>query len=419
MTDSSRQLPTTPDPGVFRFLHTSDWQLGMDRWFLGEEAGPRYREARLAAVERLLGVAEARQCAAVVVAGDVFDDNLVDPVTWRRTVDILRRSPVPVFILPGNHDPYDAASVYRSKEFDELAPAVQVLNDSRPRAVPGRTDSSPAAEIIGAPLLSKYMSTDPVASVLARGAEAGGPGHTERTGERIVKILVGHGATESRSSGEDPAVIDVDAAARACRDGVIDMLALGDTHSVTSLHPDGTVWYSGSPEVTDFREEGGGGETKSGYALVVDILPTTAENAGRAPRVSVEEVKTGRWSFLALTAQINSREDVAEWINRLEDIRDKRTTVVKYALAGSVDLATAAVLDEELDRIAPAFAALYPRRRLMDLHVVPGDEELADADWPGVVGAAARGLAERASHDDADARDALRLLYRLSAQKGN
>jgi DNA repair exonuclease SbcCD nuclease subunit len=419
MTDSLRQLPTTPDPGVFRFLHTSDWQLGMDRWFLGEEAGPRYREARLAAVERLLAIAETRQCAAVVVAGDVFDDNLVDPVTWRRTVDVLRRSPVPVFLLPGNHDPYDAASVYRSKEFDGLAPAVQVLNDSRPRPVPGRTDSSPAAEIIGAPLLSKYMSTDPVASVLAREAGAGGPDHTKHAGGRNVKILVGHGATESRSSGEDPAVIDVDAAASACREGVIDMLALGDTHSVTSLHPDGTVWYSGSPEVTDFREEGGGGEARSGYALVVDVLPTGEDSAGRASQVSVEEVKTGRWSFLALAAQINSSEDVAEWINRLEDIRDKRTTVVKYALAGSVDLATAAVLDEELDRIAPAFAALYPRRRLMDLHVVPGDEELADADWPGVVGVAARGLAERASHDDADARDALRLLYRLSAQKGN
>lgn len=419
MNDSPRQLPTTPDPGVFRFLHTSDWQLGMDRWFLGEEAGPRYREARLAAVERLLGVAESRQCAAVVVAGDVFDDNLVDPVTWRRTVDILRRSPVPVFLLPGNHDPYDAASVYRSKEFDELVPVVQVLNDSRPRAVPGRTEGAPAAEIIGAPLLSKYMSTDPVASVLARESEAGGPDHTERVRDRTVRILVGHGATESRSSGEDPAVIDVGAAARACREGVIDMLALGDTHSVTSLHPDGTVWYSGSPEVTDFREEGGGGESRSGYALVVDVLPTGGENADRPSQVSVEEVKTGCWSFLALAAQINNSEDVTEWINRLEDIRDKRTTVVKYALAGSVDLATAAVLDEELGRIAPAFAALYPRRRSMDLHVVPGDEELADADWPGAVGVAARGLAELASHDDADARDALRLLYRLSAQKGN
>lgn len=409
MNDSPLQLPTTPGAGVFRFLHTSDWQLGMDRWFLGEEAGPRYREARLAAVERLLEVARDRRCAAVVVAGDVFDDNLVDPVTWRRTVDILRRSPVPVFLLPGNHDPYDAASVYRSREFDDLAPGVVVLNDSRPRSVPGTAEGVPPAEIIGAPLLSKYMSTDPVAAALA--------GVTGTTGGRPVRVLVGHGATESRTSGDDPAVIDVDAAARACRDGVVDMVALGDTHSVTPLHPDGTVWYSGSPEVTDFREEDGGGEARSGYALVVDVTPAAAGGGGAA-QVSVEEVRTGRWSFLALSGHVNGPEDVGEWISRLEEIPDKRTTVVKYALTGSVDLATAAVLDEELERITPAFAALYPRQRLMDLHVVPGDEELADADWPGVVGVAARELADRAAHEDAEARDALRLLYRLSAQKG-
>jgi DNA repair exonuclease SbcCD nuclease subunit len=419
MTDSLPRLPDTPDTGVFRFLHTSDWQLGMDRWFLGDEAGPRYREARLAAVERLLEVARSRRCAAVVVAGDVFDDNLVDAVTWRRTVDILRRSPVPVFLLPGNHDPYDAASVYRSKEFDDLAPGVVVLSDSRPRTVEPPTGDSPAAEIIGAPLLSKYMSADPVAAALAETVARDGDSGGDGTGHRPVRILVGHGATDSRTSADDPAVIDVASAAAACRDGVIDMVALGDTHSVTSLHPDGTVWYSGSPEVTDFREEDGGGESRSGYALLVDVHPGSTEGSGRAGQVSVEEVRTGQWRFLALSAHINGREDVDEWINRLEEIDDKRTTVVKYAVTGSVDLATAAVLDEELDRMAPAFAALYPRQRLMDLHVVPGDEELADADWPGVVGVAARKLADLAAREDADARDALRLLYRLSAQKGN
>lgn len=404
MTDATVNLPPTPDADVFRILHTSDWQLGMDRWFLGGEAGPRYREARLGAVERLLRTAEERGCGAVVVAGDVFDDNLVDPVTWRRAVDILRDCPVPVFLLPGNHDPYDAASVYRSREFDDLAPQVQVLTDNAPRQVDARSDRAPAAEIIGAPLLSKYMSSDPVSAALSDLRDSAGsePG--------TVRIMVGHGATRSHGSVDDPAVIDVDAAAGACRDGVIDMVALGDTHSVTSLHTDNTVWYSGSPEVTDFREEDGGGETRSGYALVVDI---------GSSGVQVEEVRTGRWHFLALSAQLNRREDVNDWINRLEGLADKRTTVIKYALVGSLDLATAAVLDAEIDRIAPSFAALYPRERLMDLHVVPGDEELADAQWPGVVGTAARQLAEQAAGEDVAARDALRLLYRLSGQKGN
>lgn len=421
-------LPPLPEDGVFRFMHTSDWQLGMDRWFLGDEAGPRYREARLAAVERLLVTAGERGCAAVVVAGDVFDDNLVDPVTWRRAVDILRRSPVPVFLLPGNHDPYDAASVYRSREFDDLAPTVQVLTDSRPRTVARggeEVDGAVPAEILGAPLLSKYMSADPVASALSGSgagissagtgddAEAGG---LEQKQPGAVRILVGHGATQSRTSGGDPAVIDVDAAAAACRDGVIDFLALGDTHSVGCLHQDGTVWYSGSPEVTDFREEDGGGEGRSGHALIVDITPV----AGRpASTVGVEDIRTGRWRFQALSAQINGPQDVEEWIGRLEEMQEKRTTVVKYALTGTVDLATAAVLDQEMERMRPAFAALYERQRLMDLHVVPGDQELVGADWPGVVGVAARHLADRGPHEDETAQDALRLLYRLSAQKGS
>ncbi|MGP9724646.1 metallophosphoesterase family protein [Corynebacterium sp. AOP40-9SA-29] len=411
---------------MFRFMHTSDWQLGMDRWFLGDEAGPRYREARLAAVERLLTTAGERGCGAVVVAGDVFDDNLVDPVTWRRAVDILRRSPVPVFLLPGNHDPYDAASVYRSREFDDLAPTVQVLTDSRPRTV---AHSAVPAEILGAPLLSKYMSTDPVAAALTGSVSddtgddtAGDTGDDSAPGRQPggVRILVGHGATQSRTSGGDPAVIDVAAAAEACREGIINFLALGDTHSVGCLHPDGTVWYSGSPEVTDFREEDGGGEGRSGYALIVDVAPDVAADAGRAAStIGVEEISTGRWRFQALSAHINGPQDVEEWIARLEEMTEKRTTVVKYALTGSVDLATAAVLDEEMERVRPAFAALYERQRLMDLHVVPGDEELAGADWPGVVGVAARELADRGAHEDETAQDALRLLYRLSAQKGN
>lgn len=428
MNDMTVTLPQEPAPGVVRILHTSDWQLGMDRWFLGEEAGPRYREARLAAVERLLATAAARRCAAVVVAGDVFDDNLVDPLTWRRAVDILRGSTVPVFLLPGNHDPYDAASVYRASEFGELYPGVHVLTDNEPRTVPGLPAGVPDVEIIGAPLLSKYMSTDPVSMALAGlrevqhevdtdGSDDSGDSDGSDGSDDTVRVLVGHGATRSHSSGEDPAVIDVDAAAAACREGVVDMVALGDTHSVTSLHGDGTVWYSGSPEVTDFREEGGGGEARSGYALVVDIAPS--DNVADGHRsVTVEEVRTGDWAFLALTAQVNNREDVDDWIIRLDELPNKRTTVVKYAWVGSLDLETAAMLDERTARIAPSFAALYPRERLMDLHVVPGDTELADAQWPGVVGVAARELSQRAADGDGTARNGLRLLYRLSGQKG-
>jgi DNA repair exonuclease SbcCD nuclease subunit len=281
---------------------------------------------------------------------------------------------------------------------------VQVLTDTVPRPVPGTP-----AEIVGAPLLSKYMSSDPVAGALRDLRDRDGD---TPPGDRI-RVLVGHGATSSRSSSRDPAVIDVEAAAAACRDRTVDVVALGDTHSATRLHPDGTVWYSGSPEPTDFREEDGGGEGRSGMVLVTEIRVDPAAPTAPAT-VEVDEVPVGQWHFLALAATVDSDDDLTAWVERLEALPDKRTTVVKYALTGSVDLATGARLDREMARLAPSFAALYERESRMDLHTVPADAELADADWPGTVGDAARDLADRTRAGDGTARDALRLLYRLS-----
>lgn len=157
-----------------------------------------------------------------------------------------------------------------------------------------------------------------------------------------------------------------------------------------------------------------GGESRSRFALVVEIA-VAPDSPGEPASVSVEEVPVGTWHFLALSARIDSDEEVTDWIRRLAALPDKRTTAVKYALTGTVDLVTAARLDRETAAVEPSFAALYPRERLMDLHVVPGDRELADADWPGAVGDAARTLVRRTEDGDVTARDALRLLHRLSA----
>lgn len=394
---------------TFRFLHTSDWQLGMPTKYLDHEARARFAEARLAAVEKLFALAVERECEAIVVAGDVFDDNLLRPEVYRRAMDVLRRSPVPVFLLPGNHDPFDAASIYRKPEFAELAEgsgtgaAVVVLDDSAPRVV--RDSEQGRVEIVGAPLLTKKPNEDLVAKAIAECAQ--------RDDEADIRVLVGHGNVSSFGDVLDLSQIDVAAAERACADGVIDYVALGDTHSAMKLGTEGTVWYSGAPEVTAFLEPHGGGENNSGKALVVDI---TAGDGSDAAEVQVEEVHVGQWAFIALEAEINSREDAEAFVEKLNDLPHKRTTVAKYALRGTVDLDTAAWMDEQLADISLGFARLYARERLMDMHVVPEMDELAEANFgEGFVDAAARELLERARNEEQAASDALRLLYRLSS----
>ena len=120
---------------MVRFLHTADWQLGMTRHYLAGEAEGRFRQGRIDAIAAMGRLAEQRGCAFAVVAGDVFDTNQVDRRTLLRAVEALNDFPVPVWLLPGNHDPLDAASVLASDAFaDACADHIGVLTGREPVA---------------------------------------------------------------------------------------------------------------------------------------------------------------------------------------------------------------------------------------------------------------------------------------------
>lgn len=377
----------------FRFLHTSDWQLGMKRWFLHGEAAGRYAQARLDVIEALFTLAKTKNCQAIVVAGDVFDDNLIDATTWQRSLEILRHAPLPLYLLPGNHDPFDAASIYRHPVWQTLSPQITVLVDSRPHRIPDN-----GAIVIGAPYLAKTLDYDPVATAI----------HTikKHAFRNTAQILVGHGATLTWGNSQKSGFIDINTAAESCQQGKIDFIALGDTHSTQSVHENGRIWYSGSPEPTDFRTENGGGESDSGNALIIDI---NSEGA-----VQVTRIPVGKWHFFHLTAELNSQEAVHDWIKRLSKLPHKATTVVRCTLHGTLDLASDALLHQHMATLQNLFAALYRQERTSTLRIAPSETELQESHFPGVVGIAALQLIEQANKGEETAQEALRLLYRLS-----
>src|SRR4030042_1835269 len=141
---------------MVRFLHTSDWQLGMTRYFFSEGAQERFNQARFDAIRALGRIAGESNCQFVAVCGDVFESNQVDRKTVARALEALKEVPVPVWILPGNHDPLNEASVFSSKSFAQGKPApVNVLTDATPIQVEGNV------ELVGAPWLSKRMEGNP------------------------------------------------------------------------------------------------------------------------------------------------------------------------------------------------------------------------------------------------------------------
>ena len=132
---------------MVRFLHTADWQLGMTRHFLGAEAQPRFSAARVEVIRTIGALAVQESCSFVVVCGDVFETNHVERQVVVRALDAMAATPgVTFFLLPGNHDPLDASSVFRSPTFVAHRPANVVVLDS-PLPVP----VAPGVELVPAP----------------------------------------------------------------------------------------------------------------------------------------------------------------------------------------------------------------------------------------------------------------------------
>ncbi len=71
----------------------------------------------------------------MVVSGDVFElQTQVDRQTVVRALEALGQVSLPVYLLPGNHDPLNEGSVYRSQAFLKHKPAnIHILE-----RVPGR-----------------------------------------------------------------------------------------------------------------------------------------------------------------------------------------------------------------------------------------------------------------------------------------
>lgn len=385
-----------------RFLHTSDWQLGMRRYFLDGEAQARFTGERFDAVVRLGELARAERCDFIVAAGDLFESNQVDRRTVLRALDALRSVEVPLFLLPGNHDSYDAASVYRSPDLlTGLPETVHLLTDRRP------VEMAPGVEVAGAPWPTRQPRGDLVAEAAAELDPLPGG----------VRVLVAHGRIDegARDPGE-PALIRLEAAERAIAEGRFHYLALGDRHSATRVTD--RIWYSGTPEPTAFDEE------RPGRALLVEIEP----GVGATGRCRVEERRIGAWRFVAEERRLGGEDDVAELEAWLESLPDKPRTVLRLSLVGQLPLHARVRLDDLLERARDRFGGVDHWQAASDLVLVPDDldrDRLGLGGWAGAAvdrllaeargeGGTAGGGVRVEEAEVAAARDALALAYRLA-----
>ena len=97
----------------FRFLQLSDLHLGRPFTWLPPAVAEKRRAEQRDLLWRAVGTAIERKLDAIVIAGDLFDGEIVDRETVARAVESVSQAGCPpVFIAPGNHDCYSRSTFY-------------------------------------------------------------------------------------------------------------------------------------------------------------------------------------------------------------------------------------------------------------------------------------------------------------------
>jgi len=368
-------------------VHSADWQLGRAPHYLSDEARPRFRAARVDVVGTIGDLAVYERCGFVVVCGDVFESNHIDRQVLVRALDKMgSAAPVAFFLLPGNHDPLDASSIFRSPTFEEHRPSnVIVLDDTEP------VQAAPGVELIAAPWPNKRPLSDLVDDA-CDGLEPGD----------VLRVVCGHGVVDALwPEADNPAHISVERLEERIESGVVHYVALGDRHSTTDVGSTGRVWYSGAPEPADFAER------EPGNVLVVDL---------EGDSVYVDRRRMGTWRFERRDWELGTDLDIDALRDWLESVGNKDRSIMRASLQGQVSVAQKARLDEMLDHYRDLFGGLEVREGDSRLAVMPDDADFDDFGLSGYAGEALSDLGELAESGDraVAARDALALLYRLT-----
>jgi len=104
---------------MLRILHAADLHLDSPFASLSPEQAAQRRALQRKLPQALAELCARKQCDLLLLAGDVFDGELVCPETVEALQAAFKACPAEVFIAPGNHDPYTASSPWALCQWPE------------------------------------------------------------------------------------------------------------------------------------------------------------------------------------------------------------------------------------------------------------------------------------------------------------
>jgi DNA repair protein SbcD/Mre11 len=376
---------------MLRLLHTADVHLGARHADLGDQAAAQ-RERQFAAFVASADLALAERVDLVLIAGDLFDSNVQPRRSVERVASQLRRlveARIRTVLIPGTHDVFDRASIYRAYDLPAMSGAVG--SDLVTVLDPDHVDVHlPTLDVMvhGRCFATKRAPHSPL-----QGFTVG----KDKRATWHVGVLHAALAIPARTDADEVVVTTDEIAASG-----LDYLALGHWHSMLQGKAGGTVYaYSGAPEAVAMDQDGAG-----------KVLLITLDDRGGKKHVAVEPRPIGKTRFEKLeldAATVGTQPALVAMLTSRVDpdlVLDVRLFGVRPEL-----------LDLDVDEVETELADRFLKLRLRDRSIAPlTDGTILPPDT--VMGAFIRDLEARIAEieavdpgDDAagELRDSLRL----------
>ncbi len=215
---------------MLKIIHGADFHLDSPFSGLTPKRAAQRRGEQRELLERLAGLARKKEAGLVLLAGDLLDSERVFPETAQALSKALASIPCPVFIAPGNHDPYTSRSIWTALDWPDN------VHIFRSRGLE-RVDL-PGCTLWGRAFTDTHQETSPLEGLTV-------------PGDGKLHLAVLHGCVGERN-GYGP-ISPAEIAASG-----LDYLALGHIHQGSGLNREGnTFWaYPGCPEGRGFDELG-------------------------------------------------------------------------------------------------------------------------------------------------------------------
>lgn len=361
-----------------KILHTGDLHLGAKFTGLGEK-GKEQRLQLLKTFENVVNLAIEEKVHLFLLAGDLFDSNYPS----RRTLDrvlhlfgVLREANIPVCLIPGTHDCYDATSIYRRFNFQKATPNLTIFTDK----ITSKVFEKLNLTVYGRALTAKVVKESPLKGLSLQKDTA-------------LHIAMVHGSLEI------PGKVERDGATFTSQEigkSKMNYIAMGHWHSYGDYSVRQTkACYCGSPEAIDVDQKG------SGNVLLVTIKPDGS--------VKVEPRRVGLRNYEVMCINVDAITSIGEILGAIKAKADLNL-ILGVKLQGLCGFDLEIDIQELEQELEPLFFRL---RVINESH--PKLEEIAAEDFPKnmVIGRFIRLMQEKIKESAGEERETAEEAFRL------